>query len=63
MRASIATTRQRLVGIIAIAMLVSGATAYAQSGSDLFTACLSHTGSLYNVALGTYPDSCKPGDQ
>jgi collagen triple helix repeat protein len=65
MRASIATTRKRLVAIIAIAMLVSGATAYARTAADanVFAACLSHTGTLYNVALGSYPDSCKPGDQ
>ena len=65
MRASIAATRKRLVAIIAIAMLVTGATAYARTAADpnVFAACLSHTGTLYNVALGSYPDSCKPGDQ
>lgn len=64
MRASIASTRGRLVTIIAIAMLVTGATAYARTNGDIatFYACLSHTGSLYNVALGSLPDSCKPGD-
>ena len=64
MRASFASTRGRLITIIAIAMLVTGATAYARTNGDIatFYGCLSHTGSLYNVALGSLPDSCKPGD-
>src|SRR2546423_6218557 len=65
MRAAIATTPKRFVAIIAIAMLVSGATAYARTNGDIgvFAGCLSHNGTLYNVALGSYPDTCKPGDQ
>ena len=65
MRASFAISRQRVVAIIVIAMLTTGATAYARTNGDIgtFGACLSHTGTLYNVALGSYPDTCKPGDQ
>ena len=64
MRTSFAVSRQRLVAIVAIATLVTGATAYARTNGDMgtFYGCLSHTGSLYNVALGSLPDSCKPGD-
>src|ERR1051326_6564263 len=65
MRASFAISRQRVVAIIAIAMCVMGTSAYARTNGDIatFYACLSHTGGLYNVALGSLPDSCKPGDQ
>ena len=65
MRTSMSVTRRKFVAIIAIAMLTTGATAYARTNGDIatFFACLSHTGTLYNVAVGSYPDSCKPGDQ